>query len=168
MGVSQGKHHRVLALELSPVADADNLQLFTPALGHAVYGVVDQGAHQAVDRCALVVLAHDLNVSVRRLQFHTRRQMRLHLPLGPLHDNGVALDFKFHSLREWDRFVSDTGHNVESFSIAFRRSRSGFSNSYVSGARLLRGDRVVAITCSRPTKPRTVARRPGLVCGPGV
>ena len=69
-----------------------------------------------MDGRMIVVLAGDLNVPVRLLQFDAGRKMRLHLALGPLHHHGVALYFKLHSLRERNRFLSDTRHFALPFS----------------------------------------------------
>ena len=50
------------------------------------------------------------------LKLNTGGKMRLHLALGPLYHNGVALYFKLHSLRERNRFLSDTRHCALPFS----------------------------------------------------
>jgi hypothetical protein len=64
----------------------------------------------------MVVFAGNQNVSVRLFQFNAGWKMRLHLPFGPLHHNGVAFYFKLHSLRERNRFLSDTRHFALPFS----------------------------------------------------
>src|SRR5215470_15390137 len=115
MGIAQREYHRVLALELRAITDADYFQFLGPALGHAIDSVVYQRADESVNRGPLVVLASNLDVAVRRLQLHAMGQMGFHLAFGPLHHHGVALDFEFHSLWKRNRFVSNSGHTVKSF-----------------------------------------------------
>src|SRR6185437_2458902 len=108
--IAQREHNRVLALQLGAIADAYDLQVAVPALGHAFHRVVDQGARQAVNGSMIVILARHLNMTVLLLQLHALGQMRLHLALGPLHDYRVSLHFKLHSLWERNRLFSDTRH----------------------------------------------------------
>jgi hypothetical protein len=52
--------------------------------------------------------------------------MRLHLALGALHNHGVALHFKLHSLRERNRFLSDTRHFSNPFLWRVPRNSCAF------------------------------------------
>ena len=64
MRIAQAEHHRVLALHLGAVADADDFQVARPALGDAFDGVVDQGARQAMHRRLRIVFADRHQVAV--------------------------------------------------------------------------------------------------------
>src|SRR6185437_15658951 len=114
--IAQSEHNRVLALQLGAIADAYDLQIAVPALGHAFHCVVDQGARQAVNGSMIVILARHLNMTVLLLQLHALGQMRLHLAFGSLNHHGVSFSFKLHSRGERNRLFSDTRHFCNPFS----------------------------------------------------
>src|SRR5690242_13852754 len=62
MRIAQGKNHCPLALHLSAVSDADDLQFTRPAFGYALDRIVDQGPRQAVKRRLRIILTQRHNI----------------------------------------------------------------------------------------------------------
>src|ERR1700674_1496743 len=108
MRVTETEHHRALALHFGAIADADDFQVPSPSFGDAFDGVVDQGAGQTMDSGLGIIFAHRQEMPVLLLYFDSRGQLRVQLALRTLHGNRVALDFDRNSLRERDRFLSNS------------------------------------------------------------
>src|SRR5208283_4128114 len=109
--ITQGEHHRVLALQFGAITDADDIQFLGPPLGDAFHRVVDQGADQSVHRGFGVVVAHNHELAIVGLQFHARRHVRGDFALGTFDPNRVALDGVGHALGQRDRLLSNSRHS---------------------------------------------------------
>src|SRR5437870_3967788 len=108
MRVPQAEYDRALALQFGAVADADNLQLAGPALGHTFNGVVDQSAGQAMKSGLRVIVADRHQMAVLLLHTDARGQLRVQFALGALHGDRAPFDLDRNSLRERNRFSSNS------------------------------------------------------------
>src|SRR5687768_6069000 len=104
----------LLALQLGAVADADDVELLLEALGDAVDGVGHQAARQAVELLQLGVIALELGdqVAVLLRKHDAGRQLLQQLALRALHFDRVGGDLDGHALRDRDRLLTNSGHDV--------------------------------------------------------
>src|SRR5262249_52392585 len=100
----------LLALELSAVADADDVELLLVALGDAGDGVGDQAARQPVELPNLRILARGLRdqMAVGELEVDASREPLAQLPLRALHFDGVAGDLDGHAFRNRDGLLANS------------------------------------------------------------
>src|SRR5512145_1360951 len=103
----------LLALDLRLEADAADLEHLLVALAHAVDGVADEGAGEAVEaaRLAALVGAEDLHLARADLDLHHGVDGEGHLPLRTLDLDRVPGDGDLHLLRDLDWKLADSRHD---------------------------------------------------------
>ena len=108
MREAETEYHCRLALHFRAVANADDLKLTSPTLGDALDGIVDQCACEAMNRGLRIILANRQQVAILLLDLNAPRQFGIQFALGSLHQDRIAFDLYGHTLRDRDRFFSNS------------------------------------------------------------
>jgi hypothetical protein len=99
---------KVIASQISPIADSVYLQILVEPLGHPGHHVGQQGSRQSVQSPMLPVVRgashHDLAVS--NGYHHIWVERAIHFPLGSLHRYVAALHIYLHTFRNGDRHAT--------------------------------------------------------------
>src|SRR3990172_480977 len=105
---------QLLPLRLGLEADPVDLQRPLVPLHHALDGVLDQGAGEAVQplRETSVVGARDLDLLADDLDLDLRVVREVHLPLRTLDLDVAVHDLDLHLVRDLDRKLADSGHGL--------------------------------------------------------
>src|SRR5580700_749813 len=107
VGFAERERHD-LALQLSAVTDANDVQILLEAKRYAVNGVGDQGARKTVKRAVIFGVAMRREHAIFLFKGDAVRQRNSELALGALHVNLAALESDFHACGNWYWFASDT------------------------------------------------------------
>src|SRR4051794_3360726 len=107
--VAEREDH-LLALDLSAVADTDDVELFLVAVGHAGDGIGDEAAGEAVELAELRVLGRNPGdqLTVGHLEVDAGRERLAQFPFRTLHFNGVAGNLDRDALRNRDRLLANS------------------------------------------------------------
>src|SRR6478672_6643025 len=111
MRVAEREYH-LLAFDLCPVSDADDVQFLLETFGHARDGIRDQTLREPVEFPKLRVVGRTFGhqMAVGDLEVDARRMRLAQLSLGSLDFDGAVDHFDGHALGNRDWFLSDSGH----------------------------------------------------------
>src|SRR5262249_47684216 len=97
-----------LALELSSITDADDVELLFEAGGDAGDSVGDECSGEPVDGAVLISFAQRVEHAIFLLELDAARDADREFPLRPLNVDLVRGDGDLHTLRNRDWFATDT------------------------------------------------------------